>query len=535
MARVLPLVTGNTIEQAGGRVEVETPAWYTWLEDEAVSFTFVGDRGRFTARKEQRGKTGLYWKAYCKQAGKLQTAYLGRSCDLTLARLEDVAARLAAQSAADHESPPLVPTPPIAPGDAAARPLGNSPDLPILATKLYMPAARRALVPRPRLETRLAEGLDGPVTVICAPAGFGKTTLLSGWLRASARPVAWLTLDEQDGDSIQLVRYVLAAAQTITPTLGGSLAALLAGPALPSATLLTRLVNELVQLPAGSILVLDDYHVVQGQAAHQVLTFLVEHLPPQLHLVIATREDPPLPLARLRTRGQLCELRTADLRFSAAEAAEFLTRIMGLPLAAAEIAALEARTEGWIAGLQLAALSMQGQADLPGFVAAFTGSHRYVLDYLAAEVLGRLPEPVYTFMVQTAIPDRLCAPLCAALLAEDGAATCQSMLERLERANLFLEALDNERYWYRYHRLFADLLRARLRKEQPALLPDLHRRAARWYAANDQPEQAIEHALAGADYALAARLVGERLEAVQQPSRLGTMLAWLEALPEEFI
>ena len=296
---------------------------------------------------------------------------------------------------------------------------------------------------------------------------------------------AWLSLDEGDSDPARFLTYLVAALQTIVANIGaGVLGALQSPQPPPIESILTALLNEIAAIPDNFILVLDDYHVMDSKPVDQALTFLLEHLPPQMHLVIATREDPHLPLARLRARGQLTELRAADLRFTPAEAAEFLNQVMGLNLSADDIAALETRTEGWIAGLQLAALSMQGRADAASFIQAFTGSHRFVLDYLVEEVLQRQPEHMRSFLLQTSILDRLCGALCDAVTGqEDG----KEMLERLERGNLFVVPLDDERQWYRYHHLFADVLQAHLMEAQPDQLPALHRRASAWYEQNGLP------------------------------------------------
>jgi len=368
----------------------------------------------------------------------------------------------------------------------------------ILATKLYIPPPRPQLVPRLRLIERLNEGLRRKLTLISAPAGFGKTTLVSEWVAGCERPAVWLSLDEGDSDPTRFLAYFIAALQTIAPTTGvGVLAALQSPQPPPTELLLTTLLNEIAVIPDNFILVLDDYHAIEAQPVDMALAFLLEHLPPQMHLVIATREDPPLPLARLRVRGQLTELRAADLRFTPAEAVEFLNQMMGLNLSAENIAALEAHTEGWVAGLQLAALSMQGRSDAASFIKSFTGSHHFVLDYLVEEVLQRQPEPVRNFLLQTAILDRLCSPLCDAVTGqEDG----RGMLEALERGNLFVVPLDDQRRWYRYHHLFAEVLQAQLREAQPDLLATLHERASAWYERNGLRPDAIHHALAAKDF-----------------------------------
>src|SRR5512135_1582432 len=367
---------------------------------------------------------------------------------------------------------------------------------PILATKLYIPPPRPRVVLRPRLIERLNESLQraAGITLISAPAGFGKTTLVSEWIAAltpgpspagrwETVRVAWLSLDEGDNDPTRFLTYLVAALQTIAPNVGAGVLGVLQSPQPPpTESILTTLLNDITTISDSFILVLDDYHVIDSQPVDKAITFLVEHLPPQMHLVIATREDPTLPLARLRARSQLTELRAADLRFTPSEAAEFLNQMMGLNLSAENIAALETRTEGWITGLQLAALSMQGRSDTASFIKAFTGSHRFVLDYLAEEVLHRQPKHVLDFLLQTAILDRLSGPLCDAVTARNDS---RAMLESLERGNLFIVPLDDQRRWYRYHHLFADMLRSRLIDEPPDEVSRLHRRASLWYEQND--------------------------------------------------
>src|SRR5712691_9361450 len=359
----------------------------------------------------------------------------------------------------------------LPPGDTKGR---TSEQL-FLVTKLAMPPVRSDLVPRPRLMSHLHFGIQRPLTLIAAPAGFGKTTLLSTWLEHASLPAAWISLEQDDDDLTRFWSYVFTALSRVHQGLGTSALSLLQAsplsPLPPIETVLTVWINELATLPHEMALVLDDYHLITAPPIHQAVTYLVDHLPPQLHLVMATRADPPLPLARLRTRGHLTEIRAADLRFTAEETAAFLTRALGLELSAQDIAALEARTEGWIAGLQLAALSMQGRKNIPGFLEAFTGSHRYIIDYLVEEVLARQPEPVQTFLLQTAILERLQGSLCEAVMGvmrePGGEASGQALLEQVEQANLFLTPLDDERLWYRYHQLFAEALRHRLQRSQP--------------------------------------------------------------------
>jgi LuxR family maltose regulon positive regulatory protein len=406
---------------------------------------------------------------------------------------------------------------------------------PILATKLYIPPPRPQLVPRPRLIERLNAGLHAgrKLTLIAAPAGFGKTTLLSEWVTHSQRPIAWLSLDENDNDLARFLTYVVAALQTIDASLGADALDLLgARQPLPAERTLTALINDVAGRPQDIILVLDDYHLIEIPPIQDALSFLLDHLPRQLHLALASRSDPPLPLARLRARGELTDLRAADLRFAPDEAASFLNQVMGLGLSAENVAALETRTEGWIAGLQMAALSMQGREDIGHFVQAFTGSHRYIIDYLVEEVLQRQPESVRSFLLQTSILDRLSGPLCEAVT---GQADAGGRLQGLERANLFVVPLDDQRQWYRYHHLFADVLRVRFREAQPSQVPALHRRASEWYARNELPVEAIQHALAAEDFERAASLVELAWPAVARSWQDATLQSWLKALPDDLV
>jgi LuxR family maltose regulon positive regulatory protein len=410
---------------------------------------------------------------------------------------------------------------------------------PILATKLYIPRLRPNVVSRPRLLERLNEGLHRKLTLISAPAGFGKTTLLGAWVALIERPVAWLSLDEGENDPAPFLTYFVAALQTIAATIGeGVLSALQSPQPPPPEAILTALLNDLTTIQDPFVLVLDDYHMIAAKAVDQALTYLVEHLPPQMHLVIATREDPALPLARLRARGHLTEVRAADLRFTPSEAAAFLTQGMGLKLSAEDIAALERRTEGWIAGLQLAALSLQGHEDATSFIASFTGSHHFVLDYLLEEVLGQQSERIQQFLLRTSILDRMSGPLCDAVVL-DSTASGQATLEHLEHANLFLVPLDNERRWYRYHHLFAELLRQRLHQSTASSPQDegrgvdeLHLRASQWYEDQGLSIEAFQHAAAAHDVERAARLIEGDGMPLQFRGAVTPVLHWLESLPK---
>jgi LuxR family maltose regulon positive regulatory protein len=403
----------------------------------------------------------------------------------------------------------------------------------ILATKLYIPPCRPHVVRRLRLIDRLNEGLQRKLTLISAPAGFGKTTLLSDWLAGCARPAAWLSLDEGDNDLARFLVYLIAALQTIEATVGKEVLRVLQSSDLPPTdTILTALLNELTALRDPFVLVLDDYHCIGATPIDQVLTYLVEYLPPHMQLVIATREDPRLPLARLRARDHLAELRAADLRFTRSEAVAFLSHVTGLALSAEDVAQLVDRTEGWIAGLQLAALSLQGRQDVPTFIHAFAGDHRYVVDYLVDEVLARQPEPVRSFLLQTSILDRLTGPLCDAVTTQDDG---NARLEILERGNFFVVPLDDQRHWYRYHHLFAAVLAARLLVERPHQVATLHRRASTWYEHHGSAADAIRHALAAEDFARVASLIELELPTLHRNKQEATLLGWLSALPAEMI
>ncbi|MFN8535443.1 MAG: LuxR C-terminal-related transcriptional regulator [Dehalococcoidia bacterium] len=407
---------------------------------------------------------------------------------------------------------------------------------PLIETKLFAPQRRRELAPRPRLRERLDRGARAKLTLVAAPAGFGKTTLLTEWLAATPAgegSVAWLSLDQTDNHPSAFWTYLIAALQTVAPGVGVSARSHLQAPQPPpTEAILATLLNELSASPNEIVLVLDDYHLVDAHEIHEGMTFLIDHLPPRLHLVIASRTDPPLPLARLRVRGELAEIRAADLRFTPNEATAYLNEVMGLDLTAANVEALEVRTEGWIAALQLAALSVQGRDDAEDFIAGFSGDDRYVVDYLVEEVLQRQPERVRRFLLQTSILSRLSGPLCDTVTGEsDG----KAMLESLERANLFLVPLDGRRRWYRYHHLFADMLQTRLLDERPDDAPDLHRRASAWYERNGETTEAIRHALAGEDLVNVADLVEQTAPALFRSRHEAMVLDWLRAIPDELL
>src|SRR5215210_1259539 len=558
MARRIPHVADGVLhaQEPPGTPEitVNSAAWAAWREDQAThSFSFQGPAGTFTARKERRsGGDEAYWTAYRKRGGRLRKKYLGKAEKLTLERLNDAAEALAGSDdgvvassvpdasavgdAARVRTDATAKSGPTAADDQVrGSPQRGTRGYPLLLTKLSVPSVRASLVPRPRLGERTEEGTDRKLTLVSAPAGFGKTTLLSAWTSdiSSGRFVAWLSLDAADNDPARFWRYFVTAVDRLQPGSGETALALLGSlQAPPIETILTTLLNDLADLEADAVLVLDDYHLIESRAIHEALTFLIEHLPARMHLIISTRADPPLPLARLRVRGELNELRAEDLRFTSEEAATFLDQVMGLKLSTEEIAELETRTEGWIAGLQMAALAMRDHADVPGFIEAFTGSHRYVLDYLVEEVVNQQPEGVRSFLLETSILSRMCGPLCDAVTGRpDGQAT----LERLEHANLFVVPLDNERRWYRYHHLFADALHARLREAGDERLSELHCRASAWFERQDLAQEAIEHALAAADWQRAARLLVQFVPSFVFRGEFRTALAWINTLPDAVV
>ncbi len=409
---------------------------------------------------------------------------------------------------------------------------------PLILTKLRVPRTRPTLVARPRLMERLNIGLARPLTVISAPAGFGKTTLLSAWYGTPSpegkRRLAWVSLDAGDNDPIRFWSSVMMALQTVDARIGAKALALVQSPQpLPIESVLSVLLNEIDAFHDPLCLVLDDFHVIQSPDIQRGLDYILDHLPPHMHLIVSSRAEPALPLARLRARDQLTEVRAADLRFTLDEASAFLNQGMGLHLTPEQIASLEARTEGWIAGLQLAALSLHNREDIEGFIASFAGSNRFILDYLTEEVLRCQPAPVQEFLLQTCILKRLSAPLCAAVVEQH--TNIQELLEQLEKANLFIIPLDDERRWYRYHHLFAELLRARLHELQPERVPELHRRAAGWYEQNGFVEDAVEHALAAKDYERAARLLEQIVQGLILRGEFKTVQNWLDLMPDDVL
>src|SRR6266700_2933207 len=478
--------------RVAGEIVSECAAWFEWVS-QVSSFAFHGRSGSYTAVKERKQRGGEYWYAYARVAGKMAKRYIGRDTCLKFSRLEEVAQELwferptsqLSQSNTSHDQKARTAFP-LLPVD------------PLLATKLYVPRPRAHLVHRSRLIQRLQQGCERPLTLISAPVGFGKSTLLADWLASCNITASWLTLEMEDNKPTRFLSYLLAALQTGNPDLDTT-DHLLHRPLHPLSmqSMLTLIINDLLVRRASVeehiVLVLDNYQVITDGAIHQAVSFLLDHLPPQMHIVLVTREDPPLPLSHLRGRDDLLELRARDLRFTEEETSTFMQDVMGLSLSREESTLLQARTEGWITGLQLVAFSLQGRNDPQEFITAFSGSHHYVVDYLLEEVLNRQCEAVQDFLLQTCILERLSAPLCDAVREQSGS---QVLLDFLERSNLFLVALDEQGQWYRYHRLFAESLRRLLQQTTPALVPDLHLRASRWYEQQGLFAEAVSHALA---------------------------------------
>jgi LuxR family transcriptional regulator, maltose regulon positive regulatory protein len=522
-------------------------AWFAWLET-IRSFTFRGQHGQLTVRQEHRPCGGTYWYGYHRDGEKMRKRYLGRTCDLTLAHLEEVAVQLvrahALQEFFAHDlsgksqlhqphSRDLFQSETVAASMISPEITDSCHPLQFVA-KVRIPRLRAQLVHRPHLIEQLQQGMGTTLLLVSAPTGFGKTTLLTQWLAERSTPVAWLSLAPDDNEPVRFFSSLIAALQQLDPQLGRAALPLLNGPQpAPLEHMLTRLANDITDNhPEDFALVLDDYHVITADAIGQAMTFFVDYLPPQMHLVLATRTDPPLPLARLRAHGQLCEMRTANLRFSAEEASTFLSTVMELALSYKHIVDLTHRTEGWIAGLQLAALSLRDRTDVSSFLTTFTGGHRFVQDYLTEEVLTRQSPQVRVFLLHTCLLERLTGPLCDAVTKQEGS---QAMLELLEQTNLFVIPLDEERRWYRYHQLFAEMLQSHLQHHQPLLVPELYRRASAWYEQQDMRFEAVQSALAVPDVERAARLI-EQLTLVEvYRERIPTALGWLSQLPDALV
>ena len=541
MQRTMPTVKGGGLYQSetdSDPIGVGTPAWYDWLERHAT-FTFVDRAGTFTARKSMLKTRDSYWKAYRKRQGKLYHIHLGHSHTLTLERLQATARAFSGElvpiEQGGESSTQLVATRLSSPRIA----INADNYMSLMQTKLYPPRSRSHLISRTHLIERLNEGLSGNITLVCAPAGFGKTTLLTQWLQTINRTTAWLSLDENDNESRTFVQSLTAALQSIFPDAFQAAASLLNAPRIsPPDQVATLLINDLVDLPDDVLLVLDDYHLIHNNDIHTLLDLLIEHLPVQLHLVLATRADPPLSLARWRANGYLNELRGSDLRFTLEETETFLARALG-SVAAHEVAgALEERTEGWIAILRLTMLSLRSASDPAAFMERFRHTPDHSINsYLVDEILGQQAHDVQELLVQMSMLEQFCTGLCVAILGSHAVhEEVQTTLKWLERSNLFLVPLDERQGWYRYHHLFLQLLRQRLQaRSSTEELATLHRRASAWYAGQGLLEEALKHALAAGDVSGATSLVEAHFFSAYEQEQWMQLERWLRLLPEEQI
>ena len=540
MHRAIPRVEGGRLYQSEREVDpilVGTSTWYDWLEQQS-SFTFVDHTLTFTARRTR----GSYWKAYRKHQGKLYRIHLGHSHTLTLERLQAAAQGFAGKHHPGEQSsmPPRQPVAsrlPRPPSSRIALDADNYTSL--IQTKLYRPRMGSDLIPRTRLLERLNAGLGSKVTLVCAPAGFGKTTLLVAWVETIDRPTVWLSLDEHDDELASFVHSLTAALQSVFPDAFGAIASQLQAPRLPALDSLVALFsNDLADLPEDLLLVLDDYHHIRTSEVHSLLERLVEHLPAQVHLVLSSRTDPQLPLARWQAQGQLHALRGSDLRFTLEETEAFLARALGSVTAHEVAGVLEERTEGWIAMLRLAALSLSNATDQAAFMERLGHSPDHTISrYLVEEVLSQQAPDVQEFVIRMSILEQFCAGLCRAVMGSDASnAQMQATLEELERSNLFIVPLDGRQGWYRFHHLFQQLLQRQLqahRSEDEIAM--FHKRASAWYADQGLIDEAIEHARASGDESSAKRLVEAQFFRAFEQEQWVRMERWLRLLPEEHI
>ena len=510
-------------------LDEDAPTWRAWLE-QATSFAFRGQRGTYTARREQIKPGDWYWYAYQRSQKRVRKKYLGKSETLSLRRLEEVAAGFNDEQMIKDETAT----------SAMLVPMGKTVQEQILAAKLRIPLPPQHLVVRPRLLACLQGALERPVTLLSAPAGSGKSTLVSSWLRQRTSPAAWLSLDQADNDAARFWPSLFTALDTLYPGVGEHALHVLRSLRMPIIERVLKLLINLldhgkptIREEAGeALLVLDDYHVIANEAIHQNMAFLLEHLPPHLHLIISTRHDPPLPLARLRVSGRLLELQSADLRFSREEIAAFFARQTGIALSAQEIALLEERTAGWAVGLQLAALLLHDQLGRPDILQSINSSQHSLVEYLGQEILAQLPEQVQQFLLHTSILEQLEGRLCEVVSGQpDGEET----LTRLFQMNLFLIPLDEFHHWYRYHQIFADVLRQRLQQSAAAQIPELHRRASRWYREQGMLAEAVAHAHAAGDWESIAHLAEETGVELMSRGETRMVMAWVALLPRHVV
>src|SRR6266496_1210777 len=544
MRPTLPSVKGERLyrsETEGDSIVVGTPEWYDWLEQH-TAFIYVDDAGTFTARKSMLRTEESYWKAYRTRQGKHYRIHLGHSHMLTLEKLKAAVQAFVGEQVSDEPADmPSTQT-------AASRLHMHTPPrmaltgdhpMALMQTKLYRPRKLSDLISRARLLERLHAGLSGNITLISAPAGFGKTTLIAQWIQSIDRPTAWLSLDEHDNEPRAFVQSLTAALQSAFPDAFHGIAGLLEAPRFPSVEyIVPLLINDLADLPDDLTLVLDDYHLIRTREIHSLLDQLIEHLPPQLHLVLISRSDPPLPLARWRAQGYLNDLRSTDLCFTREETEAFLTQELGSVVAHETAASLEEQTGGWIAVLRLAALSLRNTADPAAFMEQL---HRYtdhsIQSYLVEEVLAQLAPAVQELLVKASMLEQFCTELCVAIIGNDTSLEhVQATLNWLESSNVFIIPLDERQGWYRFHHLFQQLLQQRLQeKSSTEELAMLHRRASRWYAEQGLIEQAIEHALEAGDASGATQLVEAHFLPAFKREQLVQVELWLHLLPEEQI
>ena len=526
MVNRIPKVYSNQHAQSDDLLPIPSVGskdWYMWLERHHA-FCFEAEYGSFVVRKEKR-PGGFYWYAYHRRKGKLYTAYLGKSEKLTLNRLHEVMLVLREKT-----------------GQVANSVHQTSRDIvylndwskdSLMLTKLCIPPAQHHVISRFSLLERLNEGIYRKLTLISATAGFGKTILLSEWATRCPWVVAWVSLDRSDNDPTRFWEYLIAALQKVQPTLGEHVITLLHAPqAVVMESILTLLINEITLISQDFALVLDDYDVIYSQEIHQAMNFFLDHLPQHMHLFIASRVDPPFPLTRLRAHRQLLELHTADLRLTNDEIESFFAQRIHMPLSAEILATIASRTEGWITGLELVALSLQKCQDLSVFMDSFAGNDSYVLDYLANEVFRQQPEEIQTFLLDTSILDRLSSSLCDALAKRNDS---QRLLEQLEKANIFINPLDSQNRWYRYHHMFRDFLQDRLHRLQAHRINELYQRAYEWYENAGFIKEAIRYALAARDFNKAAELISQIGQMMIRQNEVATLLQWLEVLPEEMM
>jgi LuxR family maltose regulon positive regulatory protein len=501
--------------------------WQEWLSEQR-SFAFQGQHGHVSVIKEVRQRGGGYWYVYRSSGQRTMKRYLGQTSRVTLARLEEVVLALTGENASDVQTKPAhIQEPP-----ASAYEVHKN-RVPLLETKLFHPRLPSALVKRERLLRALDTVLEHRLLLLSASAGSGKTTLLSAWVAQSSHNIGWLSLDEFDNDPTRFWGAVIEVLHTCLPRIGElALAMLYTAQPTPLPIVLTTLINEILGCASEIILILDDYHVIEDPLIQQTMLFLLDHLPANLHLIIASRVDPPLPLARWRMRGQMGELREREIRFTQEEAHDFLCQGMRLSLTKEEVELLESRTEGWIAGLQLAALSIRTQNNPSTSVQRFSGDQHFILDYVQEEIFQHQPLPVQQFLLRVAILSRMNAALCQALTEESAS---REMLETLERNNLFVVSLDEQRHWYRLHALFREVLLARLQATQPELMPDLHQRAARWYATHDLIHEAMTHALAAKDYAFALSAMEQAAGQLWMQGEAKLIATWIVMLSDVIV